>query len=254
MGQIEVIFLDMGDTLVHLTASLNAAFLHAAAESGRTIDDDHLARSLAEVTREVDARSQHEGFTPSEEIDRLYWRDFNSRLLQKLDVAEHLWERTHEECERAFVDPANFTIFPEVHDALATLRADGYRLAILSNWSWHLETLCKTLALDQYFEEIIISSRVGYSKPHRAIFEHALSRMNVAPTAAIHVGDNPIADVGGARGVGITPVLIDRTGRDGAHTVPHRIGDLHELHGLLRTLQTRDHRSDAEPQRTTRDR
>ena len=253
MGRIEVVFLDMGDTLVRLTASLNVAFFNAAAKSGRTIDDDHLARSLAEVTREVDARSQHEGFTPSEEIDRLYWRDFNSRLLQKLDVAEHLWERTHEECERAFVDPANFAIFPEVHETLAALRADGYRLAILSNWSWHLDALCKILALDAYFEEIVISSRVGYSKPHPDIFAHALQRMGVEAGAAIHVGDNPIADVGGALGVGITPVLIDRTGRDAALAVPHRIGDLRELPGLLRTLGGEGRLRDTETQRTTRD-
>jgi len=253
MGRIEVIFLDMGDTLVRLTASLNAAFHRAAHESGRAIDDDHLARSLAEVTREVDQRSRHEGFTPTEEIDRLYWRDFNSRLLQKLDVAEHLWERTHEECERAFVDPANFAIFPEVHETLATLRAAGYRLAILSNWSWHLDALCTTLALDPYFEEIVISSRVGFSKPHPGIFAHALARMGVGARATIHVGDNPIADVGGALGVGITPVLLDRTGRDAALAVPHRIGDLRELPGLLRTLQKRDHRRDAETQRTAGD-
>jgi putative hydrolase of the HAD superfamily len=237
MGRIEVVFLDMGDTLVQLTTSLNAAFLRAAADSGRTINDDHLARSLVEVTREVDERSQREGFTPTEEIDRLYWRDFNSRLLQKLDVAEHLWDRTHEECEQAFVDPTNFAIFPEVHEALATLRAEGYRLAILSNWSWHLDTLCNTLALDEYFEEIVISSRVGYSKPHPGIFAHALERMGIEAKSALHVGDNPIADVGGALDVGITPVLIDRTGRDAAIDVPHRIGDLRELPGLLRSLE-----------------
>ncbi len=253
MGRIEVVFLDMGDTLVRLTASLNAAFLHAAAESGRAIDDDHLARSLVEVTREVDARSQHEGFAPTEELDRLYWRDFNSRLLQKLEVAEHLWDRTHEECERAFVDTANFAIFPEVHETLAALRADGYRLAILSNWSWHLDMLCKVLALDRYFEEIVISSRVGFSKPHPGIFAHALERMGVEAEAALHVGDNPIADVGGALGVGITPVLLDRTGRDAALTVPHRIGDLRELRGLLRTLGDEGRLGDAETQSATRE-
>ena len=62
--------------------------------------------------------------------------------------------------------------------------------------------------------------------------------MGVAAGRALHVGDNPIADVGGALGVGITPVLIDRTGRDAALAVPHRIGDLRELRGLLRTLES----------------
>lgn len=252
MGRIEVVFLDMGDTLVQLTASLNAAFLRAAADSGRTVDEDHLSRTLAEVARETDERNRHEDFVPTEEVDRLYWRDFNSRLLQKLDVAEHLWERTYDELEGAFVDAANFVIFPEVHEALSALREEGYRLAILSNWSWHLEQLCGALVVDRYFEEIVISSRVGYSKPHPGIFRYALERMRVPPDAAIHVGDNPIADVGGALGVGITPVLLDRTGRDATVEVPHRIGDLRELSGLLRTLDGGKHLRDTETQRTTR--
>lgn len=99
------------------------------------MDEDHLARSLAEVVRETDERNRHEGFLPDEESDRFQWRDFNSRLLERLEVAEHLWDAAHEEIEAAFVDPANFVIFPEVNDVLRELRAAGYRLAICSNWS-----------------------------------------------------------------------------------------------------------------------
>jgi putative hydrolase of the HAD superfamily len=54
---------------------------------------------------------------------------------------------------------------------------------------------------------------VGYQKPHAAIFEHALDLLGAAPADAIHVGDDPQADVIGARGAGIEPVLIDRHGR-----------------------------------------
>ena len=94
---MRVVFLDMGDTLVRLTSSLNAAYVRAAVASGRPIDEDHLARTLAEVVRETDERNRHQGFAATEEADRFHWRDFNSRLLQKLEVAEHLWDATHEE-------------------------------------------------------------------------------------------------------------------------------------------------------------
>jgi HAD superfamily hydrolase (TIGR01509 family) len=218
---------------------LNAAYFRAAEASGRVIDEDHLVRTLAEITREADERNRHDRFEATEEVDRLYWRDFNSQLLRRLDIAEHLWEGTHEEIMRAFVDPANFVIFPEVHEALGKLGALGYRLAILSNWSWHLDQLCDTLDLARYFETVVISARVGYSKPHPEIFRYALEVLGARPEEAIHVGDNPIADVGGALGVGITPVLLDRTGRDAAVEVPHRIGNLLDLIDLLRASEPR---------------
>jgi putative hydrolase of the HAD superfamily len=236
-GRVRVVFLDMGDTLVRLTASLNAAYFRAAEASGRVIEEDHLARTLAEITREADERNRHDGFEATEEVDRLYWRDFNSRLLQRLDIAEHLWEGTHEEIMAAFVDPANFVLFPEVHEVLGKLSALGYRLAILSNWSWHLDKLCTVLDLARYFEQVVISARVGYSKPHPGIFRYALDVMGARPEDVVHVGDNPIADVGGALGVGITPVLIDRTGRDAAVEVPHRVANLLDLIDLLRAIE-----------------
>lgn len=247
MPRYRVVFLDMGDTLVRLTASLNAAYHQAAVASGKALDEDHLARTLGELTREADERNRHEGYAPDEETDRQYWRDFNSRLLQRLDIAEHLWAGTHDEIERAFVDPANFVLFPDVHETLGKLGALGYRLAILSNWSWHLDQLCAALDLERYFERLIISARVGHSKPHPAIFRHALDAMQVRPEEAIHVGDNPIADVGGALGVGITPILLDRVGRDAAVEVPHRVAGLLDLLPLLRALERGEAGGDGTP-------
>jgi len=54
---------------------------------------------------------------------------------------------------------------------------------------------------------------VGYEKPHPRIFELALSKACVSPSEAIHVGDSYYHDVVGAEGVGITPVLLDGSGR-----------------------------------------
>jgi putative hydrolase of the HAD superfamily len=54
---------------------------------------------------------------------------------------------------------------------------------------------------------------VGYQKPHPAIFEHALDLLGVDSTEAVHVGDDPKADVVGARRAGIEPILVDRHGR-----------------------------------------
>src|SRR5437763_1378518 len=232
-ARIRAVFLDMGDTLVSLASPHAAIYGRAVAASGGARDDDHLARTLAEVIAETDERSRTLAFEASEEFDRLHWRDFNSRLLQRLEVAEHLWDATQAELEAAFVDPANFTVYPEAREALDALRAAGYRLAIVSNWSWQLPELCAALDLAAPFERIVASARVGFAKPHPGVFRHALAELGLAPEEAVHVGDNPIADVGGALEAGIRPVLLDRDGRNAAVEAPARVADLRELVELL---------------------
>ena len=231
--RIEAVFLDVGDTLLTLAAPLGAIYRRAVAGSGRDPDDDHLARGLAEIIAEADERNRHHGFEASEEADRRRWRDFNSRLLERLEIAEHLRDATQDELEAAFVDPANFTLYHETHEALGRLHAAGYRLAVVSNWSWQLPDLCAALGLADYFERIFASARVGYAKPHPGIFHHALAQLELSPDAVVHVGDNPVADVGGALGAGIRPVLLDRAGRNAGVEAPHRVGDLLELVELL---------------------
>lgn len=231
--RVEAVFLDMGDTLVRLASPTAAIFARVARQSGRPIDDDHLARTLAEVVAEADERNRALAFEASEEADRFQWRDFNSRILQRLEIAEHLWDATHREIEAAFVDPANFSLFPEVPEALAALRDAGYRLAIVSNWSWSLTRLCESLGLAAPFEQIVASARVGFAKPHPGIFAHALAAMELAPEVVVHVGDNPIADVGGALAAGICPVLLDRRGEGAGVEAPHRVASLLELVELL---------------------
>jgi FMN phosphatase YigB (HAD superfamily) len=85
-----------------------------------------------------------------------------------------------------------------------------------------------------------ISARVGYQKPHPAIFLHALELLGAAPQDAIHVGDDPVADVDGARRAGIEPVLIVRDHRRDAIPDPDSraggapvISDLDDLLDLL---------------------
>src|SRR5437868_866210 len=66
--------------------------------------------------------------------------------------------------------------------------------------------------LDTYFESLVLSSEVGSEKPDPAIFREALRQMPVSPERAIFVGDFYSIDVVGARGVAITPILLDAKG------------------------------------------
>ena len=95
-----------------------------------------------------------------------------------------------------------------------------------------LEGLLRDMGMLPYFDEVVSSAAVGCRKPHRAIFEIALERMEARPEQAVHVGDLPEADGQGAAGAGIRPILIDRANR--FEGVPfERVGLLTDLVSLL---------------------
>ncbi|MEF7495421.1 HAD family hydrolase, partial [Lysinibacillus sp. RSDA_15] len=53
--------------------------------------------------------------------------------------------------------------------------------------------------LDRYFDTVIISEEVGWSKPDGRIFEIALKRLNVKPENTLFIGDDLVKDIGGCQ-------------------------------------------------------
>lgn len=58
---------------------------------------------------------------------------------------------------------------------------------------------------------IITADMVGFYKPHKEIFEKALSVSGCAAEDVLHIGDSYTSDVLGARAAGIRSLLIQRT-------------------------------------------
>ncbi|MGH7948254.1 MAG: HAD family hydrolase, partial [Candidatus Binataceae bacterium] len=102
---------------------------------------------------------------------------------------------------------------PGTHEALAKFRANGIKLAIVSNADGRVEEDSKRYGLAEYFDAIIDSRVVGVEKPDPRIFQLALQRLGVAPEDARYAGDIYSIDMVGARAAGIEGRLIDEHGR-----------------------------------------
>jgi putative hydrolase of the HAD superfamily len=95
-------------------------------------------------------------------------------------------------------------------EALALTRDAGYRNIILSNHPPELPTLVDSLGLSRLVERTITSALVGADKPHPSIFRHALHVAGDPDLSDVWmIGDNPIADVEGARSAGLRGILAD---------------------------------------------
>ncbi|MDE0016232.1 MAG: HAD-IA family hydrolase [Candidatus Poribacteria bacterium] len=126
------------------------------------------------------------------------------------------------------------TLYDDVVPTLQRFRDEGFKLAIVSNWDTPLDPLTEWLGIAEYFDAIVVShdARVRSEKPDPHIFNYALAAVSVSAGEAVHVGDTYGADIVGAQGVGIRPILLDRDGTQ-ARRWKETIQSLSELPKLL---------------------
>jgi putative hydrolase of the HAD superfamily len=102
-----------------------------------------------------------------------------------------------------------YSLAASTHALLEALRNRGLKLAIVSNTAspaWLLMPVLERQGLVERVDVVVLSSEVGKRKPHPAIFERALSELDVRPEEALFVGDRLDADVYGASRVGMRTV------------------------------------------------
>ena len=105
-----------------------------------------------------------------------------------------------------------FTPYADVPETLWRLRARGARLVVASNWDVSLHEALERTGLRDMVDGAVSSAEAGAAKPAPAVFERALEIAGLSASEAMHVGDDLEADVGGARALGIEPVLVVREG------------------------------------------
>jgi putative hydrolase of the HAD superfamily len=218
---IRVVFFDMGDTLTTILPSWEMLYVNACARHGIHVDHDALVAATRAVFGALDADESRMTYEATKEADQRYYQEINGAILQRAGAPMNDRMRTIlEHLQAEFETPAHFHLFPDAIPTIETLRSAGYQLGIISNWSWNLPDLCDGLGITGHFEHIVTSARVGASKPHRAIYDYALRWFGARPEECVQIGDNAVADVAGARAVGMHGVLIDRRGREHAADYP----------------------------------
>jgi putative hydrolase of the HAD superfamily len=203
------VLLDVGDTMIRADPSWRDVYASVFGAHGVEATADEFEAAFRDAWREWE---QEGPFEASEAASFARLMALDRLVFSRLGYPD-LPDAFFRDVDGAFRQRSAFFIFPDVIPALEAMRAAGLRLAVVSNWGWAAPELLQTLELARHFEVLSISARVGYQKPHPAIFRHALELLRVPPLEAIHVGDDPTADVLGARRAGIRPVLLDRRGR-----------------------------------------
>jgi putative hydrolase of the HAD superfamily len=209
---ITTVFFDMGGTLAGLNPTYEAVYHRVFQKAGYELPLGEVERAISYSWGLVAEQDETAEYTNTLEGTRTWQREVEERVMERLNIRPAVREEVFWQIIQAFEDPATYRLYPEVIPTLEALKQANYRLAIISNWSWHLPELAEALSLTPYFEQIYTSARVGFAKPHPAIFKSALAGLNRTPEETIHIGDSYRADVQGASRVGIRALWLRRPG------------------------------------------
>jgi putative hydrolase of the HAD superfamily len=145
----------------------------------------------------------------------------------------------------AYASPALLAppaVDPGARAALDGLAARGIRLALVSNTMRTpgkvLRQILDEAGLLPFFQVSTFSDECGFRKPAKEIFLRTLENLDVPVDHAVHVGDDSILDVEGARDAGMSVIQVTPEGRATAPVKPDGvIRHLGELPAALRRLR-----------------
>ncbi|WP_165422788.1 haloacid dehalogenase type II [Ktedonosporobacter rubrisoli] len=139
----------------------------------------------------------------------------------------------------------SWPLFPDVGSALPMLRADGWRLAILSNIDRDLmsETLRRMPAS---FDKVITAEDVRTYKPAEGHFRYFLEATQVSPKNWVHVAGSYFHDIVTASRLGAMALWVNREGSQEA--TPQAAAVLSDLRQIIPTIHRLNSQQDEHAQ------
>jgi len=228
--EAEAVLLDAAGTLIRPREPVEQTYAAAARRFGVELDVALLPQTFKAVFEAMPDLAFT--WTSLEELrrqERDWWRDLVRRVV---DLAGSSPVRDFDGFFEALFQYYNrggaWECFPDVLPALIALHNRGCRLNVVSNFDSRLPRILRELKIGDQMDAVVYSSAAGSAKPDPLIFEKALAALGITAKQAIHVGDNPRADVAGAAAAGVAGLLIRRDGC-AASSSKSEIGSLEEL-------------------------
>ena len=210
-ADIQFIYFDCGGTLLRVLPSVGSVYSERAAGHGFRVEADYLDRRFLQAWNDSKERARTRGWACSDEILRAEWRQIVSDTFGDAISREAMGE-VFEDLYLHFVEPSAWTLDPEIRPLLERLRRQGFRLGILSNWDLRLRSTLEQLGLLELFDELVISSELGWEKPHPEVFREAVKKAACPAESILHVGDSLEADILPVLGQGMRALWVGPSG------------------------------------------
>ncbi|MGJ8698138.1 MAG: HAD family hydrolase [Verrucomicrobiaceae bacterium] len=236
MPETKVICFDLGNTLIEfgprqiamqyqrLTGKLTEMFGTCDADKLKEIRDIQIVAPYHDHYRENDVEQ-----CCRELIEGIYRTTATDAQVEEL--AEERYQ--------------TFISVIELADNILPLLSDlgaRYRLALLSNFPCgrSIRDGIKKLGMTPHFDAIVVSGEIGWVKPDPRPYQSLLDQLQEKAENCIYIGDNWLADVQGAKGIGMKSILTTEhlpyerfDPKEGDHQPDAQIAHIEELRNLL---------------------
>src|SRR3954451_16053618 len=216
---IEGVVLDAVGTLIDPHPSVADVYTSAARRQGIELESAVVKSRVHQYFRDDEVDEMRGPLATDEATEYRRWRRIVSNVLPEVPDPDRafaeLWDH--------FGRPEAWRCFPDVSQLLGHFRALRLPVRIASNFDGRLRAVVAGLPeLSTCADPLVISSEVGFRKPHPSFYRAACESLGVPPGRVLCVGDDLENDVLGARRAGLRGVLVDRHGRrpGDAPTVP----------------------------------
>lgn len=185
---------DAVGTLIHPAPSVAEVYRAVAHRHGAVLTVSEVGQRFKQA---MSAR------IPSPETDETqelqFWRSTVQDVLGNVDHPDDCFSELYEH----FARPESWQLRPDAVSTLAALHAHGLQLAIASNFDHRLNRVLDGMPQLGTFNLRVISSEIGWRKPHPRFYEILLARAGARPNELLMVGDEFELDIAPARKLGI---------------------------------------------------
>jgi putative hydrolase of the HAD superfamily len=214
---IEGIVIDAVGTLIEPRPRVADVYVEAARRQGVEVDRAEVRARFDRHFRNDEVDEIRGPMVTDESIELRRWRRIVAAVLPEIPDPD----RGFAELWAHFARPESWRCFDDVAPALRALCASRIPVRIGSNFDSRLRNVVAGLPeIAALRDGLIISSEVGYRKPHPAFFEAVCASLGLPASRVLCVGDDLENDVLGARKSGLKGVLLDRS-KPPAGDVPH---------------------------------
>ncbi|MDA1874201.1 HAD-IA family hydrolase [Bacillus cereus group sp. BY112LC] len=196
MGYKAMLF-DLDDTLLDRDKAVEALFLIVLEKCYENVDGAAKSNMLQKF-KEYDKREY--GISNKTTVLESLFDEFTPRYRLPRNYIQDFWNNNFPRC---------FSIDQNTIHFLNQIKKH-FKVGIITNGSTQRQkTKIFNTNLNRYFETIIISEEVGFSKPDKRIFELALNELNLQPENTLFVGDDLEKDIAGPQNANIKGVWFN---------------------------------------------
>ena len=134
------------------------------------------------------------------------WKDkVYQNLIEEFDIVQVSWQHLLNDYETQF---SNHCLpFPYLIETISLLKQKDYLLGMITNGRTTFQAKSiQGLGIKEYFDTVVISEAEQIRKPQSEIFHIALSKLKTSAQTSVYVGDNPQADIVGAKEAGLKAI------------------------------------------------